>query len=68
MLDLRVDFTSKEDKIQKTEKDPAVAKVKKNALYRSSGRRYFESYELAIRHHQAVKGQQPVFERFWHFW
>ena len=29
MLDIRVDFTSRENKIQKTEKDPAVAKVKK---------------------------------------
>ena len=68
MLDIRVDFTTQEDKIQKTEKNPATAKVKKNKLYRSSGRRYFESYELAIRHHQAVYGNQPVFERFWHFW
>ena len=68
MLDIRVDFTTQEDKIQKTEKNPSVAKVKKNKLYRSSGRRYFESYELAIRHHQAVYGKQPVFERFWHFW
>ena len=68
MLDIRVDFTTQEDKIQKTEKNPATAKVKKNKLYRGSGRRYFESYELAIRHHQAVYGKQPVFERFWHFW
>ena len=28
MLDLRVDFTTQEDKIQKTEKNPAKAKVK----------------------------------------
>ena len=68
MLDIRVNFTTQEDKIQKTEKNPAKAKVKRNKLYRSSGRRYFESYELAIRHHQAVYGKQPVFERFWHFW
>ena len=68
MLDIRVDFTSQEDRIQKTEKNPAIAKVKKSKLYRKYGRRYFESYELAIRHYQAVRGKQPVFERFWHFW
>ena len=68
MIDMRVDFTNAEEKIQKTEKNPAKAKIKKTKLYRSSGRKYFEKYELAIRHHQAVHGDHPVFERFWHFW
>ena len=68
MIDIRVDFTNAEEKIQKTEKNPAKAKIKKTKLYLNSGRKYFEKYELAIRHHQAVHGNQPVFERFWHFW
>ena len=68
MLDIRVDFTTSEDKLQKTEKDPSKAKEKKRKLYRRTGRKFFERYELAIRHHQAVYGNQPVFERFWHFW
>ena len=68
MLDIRVDFTTSEDKLQKTEKDPSKAKVKKRKLYNRTGRKFFERYELAIRHHQAVYGNQPVFERFWHFW
>ena len=68
MLDIRLEFTAAEDKLQKTEKDPKKAKIKKNKLYRRTGRNFFERYELAIRHYQAVYGQQPVFERFWHFW
>ena len=68
MIDIRVDFQLEEDKIQETEKNPAKAKTKKTKLYRRTGRKYFEKYELAIRHHQAVHGNQPVFERFWHFW
>ena len=68
MLDIRVNFTSSEDKIQKTEKNPSKAKLKRRKLYRRTGRKFFERYELAIRHHQAVYGKQPVFERFWHFW
>ena len=68
MLDIRVDFGLAEEKIQKSEKDPSKAKVKKRKLYRRTGRKFFERYELAIRHHQAVHGDQPVFERFWHFW
>jgi uncharacterized protein (DUF1800 family) len=68
MLDIRVDFGLAEEKIQKSEKDPSKAKVKKRKSYRRTGRKFFERYELAIRHHQAVHGNQPVFERFWHFW
>ena len=68
MIDIRIDFQLEEDKIQDTEKNPAKAKLKKRKLYRRTGRKFFEKYELAIRHHQAVHGDQPVFERFWHFW
>ena len=68
MLDIRVDFQLEEDKIDQTEKDPAKAKLRRRKLYHRTGRKFFENYELAIRHHQAVYGNQPVFERFWHFW
>jgi uncharacterized protein (DUF1800 family) len=68
MIDIRVDFQLEEDKIQETEKNPAKAKIKKRKLYHRTGFKYFEKYELAIRHHQAVHGNEPVFERFWHFW
>ena len=68
MLDIRIGFVDAEDKIDNEIKNPAEAKEKRRALYYRTGRRFFESYELAIRHHQAVYGEAPVFERFWHFW
>ena len=33
MLDIRVDFTTSEDKLQKTEKDPSKAKAKNGGMY-----------------------------------
>lgn len=68
MLDIRVDFTTAEQKLEQTVKDPAKMKPMREALYNRSGRRFFEGYELAIRHYQAVHASTPVFERFWHFW
>ena len=68
MLDIRIDFVDSEDAIQSSTKNPAEARKKRDALYHRTGRRFFESYEIAIRHHQAIYGEAPVFERFWHFW
>ncbi len=68
MLDIRIDFVDSEDAIQSRTKNPAEAREKRDALYHRTGRRFFESYEIAIRHHQAIYGEAPVFERFWHFW
>lgn len=68
MLDIRSDFTTEEQKIQRTIRDEKEQKRLREALYIRSGRRYFESYELAIRHYQAVHGPAPVFERLVHFW
>ena len=68
MLDIRIDFVDSEDAIQSSTKSPAEAREKRDALYHRTGRRFFESYEIAIRHHQAIYGEAPVFERFWHFW
>ena len=68
MLDIRIDFVDSEDAIENSNKNPAEARTKRDALYHRTGRRFFESYEIAIRHHQAIYGEAPVFERFWHFW
>ena len=68
MLDIRIDFVDSEDAIQSSTKNPTEAREKRDALYHRTGRRFFESYEIAIRHHQAIYGEAPVFERFWHFW
>ena len=68
MLDIRIDFADSEEAIDNSTKNPAEALKKRDALYHRTGRRFFESYEIAIRHHQAVYGEAPVFERFWHFW
>ena len=68
MLDIRIDFVDSEDAIDSGTKNPAEARKKRDALYHRTGRRFFESYEIAIRHHQAIYGKAPVFERFWHFW
>lgn len=40
----------------------------KNILRNKTGERFFEANELVIRHNEAIKGTNPVFERFWHFW
>jgi len=68
MLNIRSDFTTEEQKIQRTIRDETEQKRQREALYIRSGRGYFESYELAIRHYQAVHGPAPVFERLVHFW
>ncbi|MDP6784926.1 MAG: DUF1800 family protein, partial [Alphaproteobacteria bacterium] len=43
-------------------------KSEKNKLRNKTGERFFESNELTIRHYEAINGNSPVFERFWHFW
>ena len=68
MLDIRRDFTISEAEIDVTIKDPEESRRLRKKLYNRSGRKFFESYELAIRHYQAIYSDQPVFERFWHFW
>ncbi|MGB2122638.1 MAG: hypothetical protein ACPH26_05060, partial [Candidatus Puniceispirillaceae bacterium] len=52
MLDIRIDFVDSEDAIDSGTKNPAEARKKRDALYHRTGRRFFESYEIAIRHHQ----------------
>ncbi len=62
MLDIRIDFLDSEDSIQSSTKNPTEAREKRDALYHRTGRRFFESYEIAIRHHQAIYGEAHVFE------
>ena len=40
----------------------------KQKLRIKTGQHFYESNELSIRHHEAINGDAPVFERFWHFW
>ena len=68
MLDIRTSFLGAEQKLEQTITDPNQLRMKREALYKEKGRRFFGPYELAIRHHQAVLSDKAVFERFQHFW
>ena len=68
MLDIRTSFLGAEQMLEQTITDPNELRMKREALYNEKGRRFFGSYELAIRHHQAVLSDKAVFERFQHFW
>ncbi len=68
MLDIRTSFLSAEKKLEQTIKDPNELRKKREVLYHERGRRFFGSYELAIRHYQAIRSNTAVFERFQHFW
>ena len=61
-------FLSAEQKLEQTITDPNELRKKRDALYNEKGRRFFGSYELAMRHHQAIQSDKAVFERFQHFW
>ena len=41
---------------------------KRNEIYNKHGLDFYHPLELQIRHKAAITGQQPVFERFLHFW
>lgn len=68
MQDIRVSFTTAERVLEQTIRDEAELRQKRETLYNQSGRRYFEPYELAMRHYQAAHSDRGVFERFQHFW
>ena len=68
MLAPRKELQTGEEWIKKNIEEPTAAKREKKKLNRRTGRNFFEAYEVAIRHHQAVHGSEPIFERFWHFW
>ena len=68
MQDIRVAFTSAERHLEQNIRNEAELRNKRDQLEIEMGRRYFEPYELAMRHYQAVQSQKAVFERFQHFW
>lgn len=68
MQDIRVAFTSAERQLEQNIRDETELRDKRNQLEIAQGRRYFEPYELAMRHYQAVQSDSAVFERFQHFW
>lgn len=56
------------ERIESKIKDKAKQTKQSKEASLKFGLRFWEGYELAIRHYQAVQGDAPVFERFWHFW
>ena len=53
---------------KKYKNDKNKYKLEKEKLRIKTGQHFYESNELSIRHNQAINGDAPVFERFWHFW
>ena len=53
---------------KKYKNDKNKYKLAKQKLRIRTGQHFHESNELSIRHNQAINGDAPVFERFWHFW
>ena len=53
---------------KKYKNDKNKYKLEKEKLRIKTGQHFYESNELSIRHNQAIYGNAPVFERFWHFW
>jgi len=53
---------------KKYKNDKVKYRAEKQKLRIQTGQLFFENNELAIRHNEAIKGNSPVFERFWHFW
>ena len=64
----RQKYSTARKKIKKSVQDKKQKKRKLRQLRQDTGYGFFEDYELAIRHYQAVYSATPVFERFWHFW
>lgn len=65
---LRQKYLSSKRKINKAVQDKQQRARELRQLKQKTGYSFFENYELAIRHHQAIYSENPVFERFWHFW
>jgi uncharacterized protein (DUF1800 family) len=68
MLVFREQFLLAEKELEQTVRDQNLLRKEREKIYQKYGRHYFESYELAIRHHQAVASRDAVFDRFQHFW
>ena len=53
---------------KKHKNDRRAYKKAREELGYATGRNYFESLWLYIRHNECVNGSSPVFQRFLHFW
>lgn len=69
LLDHRAEFVYQDRRIlrEKFKNNRNAYDDAKTQLRYKTGERYFPSLETVIRHHAAVKGKAPVFERLWHF-
>ena len=70
LLDQRAIFVYNDRKVirKKFKNDRKAYKEAKDLLRYQTGQKYYESLEIAIRHHTALNSEAPVFERLWLFW
>ncbi|MEC8672229.1 MAG: DUF1800 family protein [Pseudomonadota bacterium] len=70
LLDQRAHFVYTDRRVirKKFKNDRRAYKEAKTQLRWETGQKYYESLEIAIRHHTALHSGAPVFERLWLFW
>ena len=70
LLDQRATFVYQDRRVlrKKYKNDRKAYKDAKTQLRWQTGEKYYESLEIAIRHHTALNSGAPVFERLWMFW
>lgn len=70
LLDHRAHFVYQDRRVLRKEfkTDRLAYQAAKKQLRYKTGERYFSNLETAIRHHAAIHGKAPFFERLWHFW
>lgn len=70
LLDQRAIFVHTDRQVirKKFKNDRQAYKEAKTQLRWETGEKYYESLEVAIRHHTALHSPAPVFERLWLFW
>ena len=62
-------FIYEDEKLRKRfRKNRMEYETEKNKLRAQTGEKFFEPFELSIRHHNALHNGVPAFERMWHFW
>jgi len=70
LLDQRAVFVYQDRQVirKKFKNDRKAYKEAKKQLRWETGEKFYESLEIAIRHHAALHSSAPVFERLWLFW
>ncbi len=61
-------YTRREILRPKFRKDRQAYEDAKDKLAFEKGEKFYESLEIAARHHTAINSPAPVFERLWLFW